>query len=395
MARTDTLTNFLTDVASAIKTKKGDQTDILASDFDTEIANLPSGGSTLYKPKFISFYNYKGNSLDTEIANLDTSLITSMSYMLYGCNSLTALDLSNFDVSNVTDMSYMFSGCTALTSIDIDGWNTSSLTGSGMVRMFNGCSNLESIDLTNLSTINVTDMQYMFYNCKKLYLNNSTEGADFSSFNTSNVENMQNMFNNSGVAINIDLTSFDTGKCTNFSNMFSYCLATTIDLSSFDFSKATTLQNMVSNCTNLRSITFPSTKKDCPSLTITGSFLSGCSNINTTVDLSCLGETASTTFSSMFSGLQKCPEILVPNLSTTATNTVNCSNMFSYCKVLTKLDMRSFDFTKITNSNSMFGSSASIGVPNACEIIVADATQKAWINSNFSRLTNVKTVAEL
>lgn len=44
MARTNNLTNFLTDVADAIKTKKGDSTPILASDFDTEIENLPSGG---------------------------------------------------------------------------------------------------------------------------------------------------------------------------------------------------------------------------------------------------------------------------------------------------------------------------------------------------------------
>ena len=44
MARTDNLTNFLTDVATAIKNKKGDTTAIKASEFDTEITNLPSGG---------------------------------------------------------------------------------------------------------------------------------------------------------------------------------------------------------------------------------------------------------------------------------------------------------------------------------------------------------------
>ena len=45
MARIDNLTNFLTDVASAIKTKKGSQTNIPASSFDTEILSLPSGGT--------------------------------------------------------------------------------------------------------------------------------------------------------------------------------------------------------------------------------------------------------------------------------------------------------------------------------------------------------------
>lgn len=46
MARTDTLPHFLTDVADAIREKKGTQETIQASDFDTEIENLPSGGSS-------------------------------------------------------------------------------------------------------------------------------------------------------------------------------------------------------------------------------------------------------------------------------------------------------------------------------------------------------------
>ena len=40
MARINNLTDFLTDVASAIKTKKGSQTDIPAANFDTEIASI-------------------------------------------------------------------------------------------------------------------------------------------------------------------------------------------------------------------------------------------------------------------------------------------------------------------------------------------------------------------
>lgn len=45
MARTNNLSNFLTDVASAIKTKKGSETAIPAASFDTEILALPSQGT--------------------------------------------------------------------------------------------------------------------------------------------------------------------------------------------------------------------------------------------------------------------------------------------------------------------------------------------------------------
>lgn len=46
MARTNSLSNFLTDVASAIKTKKSDSTPIVAEDFDVEILALPTGTDT-------------------------------------------------------------------------------------------------------------------------------------------------------------------------------------------------------------------------------------------------------------------------------------------------------------------------------------------------------------
>ena len=49
MARVNNLTNFLTDVATAIKTKKGSSTAIPAANFDTEILALPSQG--IYQTK--------------------------------------------------------------------------------------------------------------------------------------------------------------------------------------------------------------------------------------------------------------------------------------------------------------------------------------------------------
>lgn len=70
-----------------------------------------------YAPRYISFYNYSGTELNEEIANLDTSNITSMYAMFSTCRSLQTLDLSNFDTSKVTDMSTMFQYCYKLTTI--------------------------------------------------------------------------------------------------------------------------------------------------------------------------------------------------------------------------------------------------------------------------------------
>lgn len=47
MARTDNLTNYLTDIANAIRTKGGTTGEINASQFDTAIANIPSGSGAV------------------------------------------------------------------------------------------------------------------------------------------------------------------------------------------------------------------------------------------------------------------------------------------------------------------------------------------------------------
>lgn len=47
MARTDNLTNFLTDVADSIREKKGTTESIKASDFDTEIESISGGGELI------------------------------------------------------------------------------------------------------------------------------------------------------------------------------------------------------------------------------------------------------------------------------------------------------------------------------------------------------------
>ena len=66
MARTDTLGHFLTDVADAIREKKGTSETITASDFDTEIENLPSGGISI--PQTIAEAN---DLLDSIYSNLN------------------------------------------------------------------------------------------------------------------------------------------------------------------------------------------------------------------------------------------------------------------------------------------------------------------------------------
>ena len=64
-----------------------------------------------------------------------------MGCMFYKCSSLTSLDVSNFDTSNVTDMDSMFYGCSKLKTIYASNkFNTSQVSDSNY--MFSYCTSL-------------------------------------------------------------------------------------------------------------------------------------------------------------------------------------------------------------------------------------------------------------
>ena len=101
----------------------------------------------------------------SNIGNLDTSSVTTMEGMFWGCSNLRALDLNSFDTSSVMDMSSMFYGCPVITP-DLNSFNTSSVT--DMKCMFQYCSSLTTLDLSSFDTSSVTDTRRMFSDCTSL-----------------------------------------------------------------------------------------------------------------------------------------------------------------------------------------------------------------------------------
>ena len=183
----------------------------------------------------------------TGLSNLNTSEVTSMAKLFYGCYQIEALDLSSFNTAKVTDMNGMFWGCNNLTSLDISSFNTAKVT--NMSYMFYNCFELPSLDVSNFNTANVTDMRYMFSNCFTL------PSLDVSNLNTSNVTHMGCMFYKCGHLTTIDLSSFNTAKVTNMSDMFLDCgNLMTVDLSSFNTANVTYMGSMFNRCTSLTTL---------------------------------------------------------------------------------------------------------------------------------------------
>ena len=216
MARTDTLQHFLTDVADSIREKKGTEGLIQASNFDTEIESIPTGGGADLSEYFNTYYEgdfpskiVKKMPLITVSSNVqyieslfegmaglesvdiifeNSSNLSGFDYVFSGCLSLKSVNLRDFDASNLTSANYAFAW-SGLEELDLSSWNVSSL--GNMMGMFNECYELRSL---NLSTWNPQGENVltsgMFWGCESL------EFLDISRFDLTNFSETIGMFGN-------------------------------------------------------------------------------------------------------------------------------------------------------------------------------------------------------
>lgn len=102
--------------------------------------------------------NLLGTSGDPLTGLISTSSTTTIRALFYNCASLTEEKISVFDfnTSKVTNMGYVFYGCSIIKSLDLSGWDTKKV--STFYDMFYGCTNLETILLNgeNCSSESVT-----------------------------------------------------------------------------------------------------------------------------------------------------------------------------------------------------------------------------------------------
>ena len=121
------------------------------------------------------------------LSNFNTSNITDMRAMFYGCSSLEELDLSNFNTSNVTKMSEyeegMFQNCSSLERLNISSFDTSNVV--NMASMFKNCSSLEELDMRSATFSNITNTVNTFIsvpNTATIYIDCAQEDVFVSKF---------------------------------------------------------------------------------------------------------------------------------------------------------------------------------------------------------------------
>ena len=163
-----------------------------------------------------------------------------------GLNEITGLKYLN--TAEVTDMSFMFWNCKNLSSLDLTNFNTTKV--ENMSGMFSSCQKLSSLTLSeSFNTANVTDMSNMFSYCNML------EKLNLSNFNTTKVEDMSYMFNMCQKLTELNLSNFKTEKVKKMSYMFSYCnMLEKLNLSNFNTAEVTNMSGMFYGCSTLQTI---------------------------------------------------------------------------------------------------------------------------------------------
>ena len=221
-------------------------------------------------PKWISKNSYvKKVVFDASFAKARP---TSCYYWFRGCDMLTQIEgIEHLNTEEVTDMSWMFMDCRGLTSLDVSHFNTQKVT--NMEHMFNRCSGLTSLDVSSFNTENVTNMTCIFLGCSGL------TSLDVSHFNTKKVTDMSCMFYECGKLTSLDVSHFNTGNVTDMSFMFFNCSALTLlDLTNFNTAKVVDMGGMLIDCSALTTI-YVSDKFVTTNITERGSMFYGCTSL--------------------------------------------------------------------------------------------------------------------
>ncbi len=318
-----------------------------------------------------------GSLAALDVSGWDTSKVTDMEAMFYGCSGLTTLDVSGFDTSNVEYMSYMFENCSNLTTLDVSGFDTAKV--KRMDGMFENCSSLRMLDVSGFDTSNVTAMGMMFYNC------NSLGTLDVSGFDTSNVTGMYCMFYGCNNLTALDVSGFKTSKVKNIFSMFSGCKRLmVIDVSGFDTSNVTDMSSMFYNCQNVLSLDV--SNFDTSNVKNMNSMFFNCLKV-ANLDVSGFDTSKVTNMTYMFANCRNITSLDVSGFDT--SNVKVMASVFDGCRKLTALDVSGFNTCGVTNMGGLFRDCNSL---TALDVSGFDTSNVVYMNDMFSLCNSLKAV---
>jgi surface protein len=342
----------------------------------------PEGAYDLNEGENYSDWFYKRSVITKVVfdASFANARPTSCYMWFDGCSNLTTIEgIEYFNTENVTNMRYMFDDCKSLKSLDLTNFNTENVT--DMYYMFAYCKSLESLDLTNFNTAKVTNMAGMFQTCSAL---KTIYASD--KFVTDQVTESTCMFSD---CLNLkDYTSSKedhtyancgpTGYFTYGSGYAMFDDATgTLTFSykgfkpegAYELNEGGNTPEWISKNSYVKKVVFDASFANARPTSCNEWFFS-CSNLTTIEGIEYLNTAKVTNMNNMFDNCES-----LKSLDLTKFNTENVTSMkfmFEACTTLTSLDVSNFNTAKVTDINYMFSNCSALTTIYASDNFVTD-----------------------
>lgn len=204
---------------------------------------------------------------------------------------------------------------------------------------------IETIDLTGWDTSNVTNMNNMFWYCKKL-----KEVIGIENLDVSNVTTFGSLFCGCSSLEELDISLWNTPNCLNCGFMFDSCtnLVTVNGLNELKMPKCKSLMNMFADCENLKNVEMSNIGDD--NTCITTNMFRSCKNLETVI----LSDIKFIKCSGMFADCEKLSKLTLDNIDTSSMTTTE--KMFSSCTNLNTIDgnIEDWDVSNVVTAISMF-----------------------------------------
>ncbi len=313
------------------------------------------------------FYWFCGQSELTTIdgiKNLNTSAVTDMSYMFYGCMSLTTLDLSHFDKTSLVKTYCMFSLCTALATIySSDSFVFSSDTksdGQNTGSEFFGCTAL-GVGTMEKVGLEKANFEGFFKRKEKVAWAEYDSEAKIFTFHYTTADE-KNACSNTTYELN-EFKGTKTEEDKEFGVEYQvpesgyqpwsgtlYYMTTVKFDESFADARPTTCYRWFQNAANLTTIEGLKYLNTSEVKDMRGMF-NNCESL-TKLDLSGFNTENVLSMSEMFDGCEKLESLNLSGLAN--TNVTDMSAMFNNCVVLNDLKLKNFGTQSVVNMSEMF-----------------------------------------
>ena len=217
------------------------------------------------------------------------------------------------------------------------------------------------VKLIEIGNNSVTDMSYMFNNCKNLV------SVDFSNWSMINIKSMEAMFQLCSLKQIPDISKFDTQNLENIRAMFCKCinLAEIPDMNKWFNNKDNNLKNismLFNGCKNLKSINFP--KWNTPNLEDISYLFNRCLNLTEIQNLSKLNAGNVADMSGLFNRCEKL--IQIQGIGGWSSNYLQYMDyLFQGCYSLEKICDLKWDTKNVKSMNGIFSMCKKLkAVPN-------------------------------